>query len=1148
MKARSKSLFLLPLLIAGLGLMPAGSLISQGSVLAQAVPQAKVDVAPPPGRQALHGHVPSIAAHLPAVDRLAPSARLGVTIGLPLRNKAEADNLFQQIYDPGSPNYHQYLTPDQFTRRFGPAERDYQTVIDFAKANGLTITGTHPNRTLLDLSGTADRIEKTFHVSLLVYQHPTEARTFFAPDAEPSLDLDVPVLHIGGLDNYIIPRRSGTRSKPGRQNATPLNGSGQYGMYIGNDFRAAYAPGVTFTGSGQTIALFEMDGYYTNDIVQYETTAGLPQVPLTNALVGGFNGEPGGDDVEVALDIEMAVSMAPGLSRIIVYETSNWGGGVDDLLNQIANDNLANQIGCSYETGGDQSRDQIWQQMGMQGQSFFQAAADSGASDFMDDPYVTLVGGTTLTTSGTGGGWLSETTWNLNSAGWGGTDSSGGGVSSQYSIPAWQSGISMSANGGSTTQRNCPDVAIVADNILAIVDNGQTISSGGTSAAAPLWAGFMALVNEQLADDGAPPLGFANPAIYAIGKGTNYHSCFHDIATGNNTNSASPNQFYAVAGYDLCTGWGSPTGSNLINMLAFMPLIASQPQSLLVVQGSNAVFKANLTTTRPGPFNYQWQFNGTNLLGATNSTLTITNAQPANAGGYNFIVFNQYGYLTSAVATLTLVFPPSVISPPATQSVVLGSNVTFSVSVAGTGPLTYQWQFNGTNLPNNLIATVAGGGTGWDGGAATNASLNNPSSVAFDRMGNFYIADSWDSRIRMVNTSGIITTVAGGGGWYVEGEAATNVSLHSPNCVTLDAVGNMFIIDKEVVRKVSTNGSITTVAGNENQGYSYSGDGGPATNAGLNSPAGVAVDAVGNLYISDTVNYRIRKVDTNGIITTVAGGGSGPPESGGAATNTEMGRPDGIACDAAGNLYIADGDYNRIYVLNTSGIITTVAGTNGAYYSGDDGPATNATIYDPLGVALDAAGNVYIADSGNNRIRMVNTSGIITTVAGNGEAGYFGDGAAPTAARLSYATGVAVDAIGNLYIADQGNNRIRKVLLYAGHPSFTLLNVSATNAGKYTVVISGPYGQVTSAAATLTVQPPPISFDTSATGLRITPGGLLLTLNGLTGSDSVILYGSTNLASWTPVYTNPPATGPIQFLDPGATNLKSRFYRAIRSH
>ncbi len=521
-------------------------------------------------------------SHLQPVGELSGLTNLYLAVGLPLRNTEELTTLLQQIYDPSSPQYRHYLTPEQFTEMFGPTEEDYQDLIAFVKANGLTVSGTHPNRVVLDVKGAVTDIEKAFHVTMRVYQHPTESRTFYGPDVEPSLNLSAPVLHISGLDNYTLAHPRLHRSRRGQaQNATPKSGSGPDGSYMGKDFRAAYAPGVALTGSGQAVGLVEFDGYYANDITAYEATNGLSSVTLKNVLLDGFDGTPttGPDsgNAEVALDIEMAISMAPGLSEVIVYEAGPTGTP-DDVLSQMVSDNLAKQLSCSWGWGGgpDTTADQLFQQMAAQGQSFFNASGDSDAfvgdtsSEFpSDDPHITQVGGTTLTTTGPGGSYVSETVWNMgfvySDRGFLG---SSGGISTLYSIPSWQQGITMSSNQGSTTMRNVPDVAMVADNVSIVADNGQQETVVGTSCATPLWASFVALANQQAVANGQSTVGFINPAIYAIGQGANYSSDFHDITTGNNEWIASPNQFLAVTGYDLCTGWGAPNGSDLINALA----------------------------------------------------------------------------------------------------------------------------------------------------------------------------------------------------------------------------------------------------------------------------------------------------------------------------------------------------------------------------------------------------------------------------------------------------------------------------------------------------------------------------------------------------------------------------------------------------
>jgi subtilase family serine protease len=593
-------------------------------------------------RQLLSGHIPAAINrfHLRPIGRVSAGQRLSVVIGLPVRNRAGFQELLGQIYDPSSPDYHHYLTPLQITDRFGPTKEDYDAVVAFARTNGLQIVRAHSGRTLLTVEGTVADIEKTFHVKMLLYQHPTEARTFFAPDAEPSTDLSVPLLHISGLSNYILPHPGGhPGNRPARAGAKSGSGSGPGGTYLGKDFHAAYVPGTALTGSGQSVGLLELDGYYTNDIVTYETLAGLTNVVLTNVLVDGATGTPDGDSDsvgEVSLDMEMVIAMAPGISRLMVYEAPNAGITWVDILTQMQEDNSAKQLSSSWLFDyDDPNADLIYQKFGMQGQSFFQCSGDDlafydGVGQWTDDPNVTLVGGTILSTTSTGS-WSSEMVWTNGD----GATGSGGGVSApylgNYSIPSWQMGISMTANGGSTTNRNVPDVSMLAYRAWVVWDDGQQNWWWGTSIAAPLWAGMTALANQQAAARSEPTLGFLNPALYAIGSGALYASCFHDITKGNNFDSDSPNLYPAVAGYDLCTGWGTPNGVNLINVLTQTPDIYSSVHN---INGSVTLFalctpastNIILSTTNLAP-PIAWQPISTNVASSAGTwAFTDTNA------------------------------------------------------------------------------------------------------------------------------------------------------------------------------------------------------------------------------------------------------------------------------------------------------------------------------------------------------------------------------------------------------------------------------------------------------------------------------------------------------------------------------------------
>jgi sugar lactone lactonase YvrE len=332
------------------------------------------------------------------------------------------------------------------------------------------------------------------------------------------------------------------------------------------------------------------------------------------------------------------------------------------------------------------------------------------------------------------------------------------------------------------------------------------------------------------------------------------------------------------------------------------------------------------------------------------------------------------------------------------------------------------------------IYRVAGIAESWgfsgDGGVATSAQLSWPTAFAFDAAGNLYIADQQNNRIRKISPTGIISTFAGTGvpGYGGDGGAAINAQLKYPTGVAVDAADNVYIADKDNyrIRKINTSGIISTFAGTGVSGFS--GDGGAATSAQLKNAYGITVDAYGNVYFSDYFDHRIRKINTSGIISTIAGTGvAGFSGDGNAATGADLNMPQGIAVDAAGNVYFAERLNFRIRKINTLGIISTFAGTGVAGFSADGIAATSAKLNYPNGIAVDVTGNLYIADEQSNRIRKVNTSGIITAFAGAGFSGSSGDGGPATAANLYNPYGVAVDAAGNVFIADSRNHLVREV-------------------------------------------------------------------------------------------------------------------------
>ncbi len=620
----------------------------------------------------LNGHVPAAARALLPESDTPVEKRLDLAIGLPVRDPAALEAFVREVSDPASPNFRHYLSPEQFTERFGSTEAEYQAVINFAEANGLTVMATHPNRMIVDVNGSVADVQRTFHIRLRNFRHPTEGRTFFAPDTDPIVDAPVPIIQVSGLSDYWIPRPRShqTSLQTVRPNVAPRVGSGPNGSLRGNDFRAAYVPGTSLTGAGQTVGLLQFDGYNPNDISAYLTGAGLNAVPLQNVLLDGFAGRPGVDNGEVCLDIETAIAMAPGLSKIIVYEapkSSPW----ESILSRMANDNAAKQLSCSWGGGPPSSvAEQIFQQMAAQGQTFFNASGDddafTGSVEFpSDSPNVVQVGGTVLYTVSAGGAWSVEAVWN-----WGDGTGSAGGISTFYSIPSYQQPISMALNQGSTSFRNIPDVALTADNVYTVSDNGKGSSSAGTSCAAPLWAGFTALVNEQAANNGLPPVGFINPALYAVGRSASYSAVFHDITAGNNITTRSGGRFSAATGYDLCTGWGTPTTSLITALIA----------------PGTPITRYNLTTS-VNPVNAGAVIGGGTYVSGTNATL---NAIPA--GGFLFTNWTENGNVVSTSASYTF----AVTADRALVANFTRNNTFYTVTVSGS-PAT--------------SGTVSGGGT-----------------------------------------------------------------------------------------------------------------------------------------------------------------------------------------------------------------------------------------------------------------------------------------------------------------------------------------------------------------------------------------------------------------------------------------------------
>lgn len=581
---------------------------------------------------------------------------------------------------------------------------------------------------------------------------------------------------------------------------------------------------------------------------------------------------------------------------------------------------------------------------------------------------------------------------------------------------------------------------------------GEGVPATKVSLNTPSFAAFDKLGNLFIADS----LNFCLREVNLVGLP---YLPLTGIGTNNNGN-------YDVV---ISNQYGSVTSSVAGLTVVLPPSIAQQPATQSTVPGTNVTLFTVVSGTPP--LFYDWYFNATNLVqSGSQSSLTLSNLNHSAEGAYTVIITNAYASATSQVAMVA--FPPSLSLQPSNLTVLPGTSGSFKVAAQGLGPITYQWQLQGTSLPNNLISTVAGSGAvgyAGDGGQALGAALYYPRKTLFDTAGRMYIADNGNNRIRRVDTNGTIITIAGGGN---AGDGpATNASLLAPYDIALDGRGNLFLAEYSGshIRRMDTNGMLLTVAGGGTGGL-----GGQATNAVLNTPTGLLFDTDGSLLIADEMYSGVLRMDTNGILTRIAGNGTGSYSGdGGPATNAAFNSPCAMTFDLAGNLLIIDTYNHCLREVLTNGTILSLVGNGSPGFTGDGGPGGNATLNRPNGVTSDADGNIYIADTMNHRIRKLDPNGTLTTVAGKDSSGFAGDGGPATNATFFMPMGLSFDPAGNLYLADYGNQRIRRITLAAAHSRLTFASVAITNVGDYRVIITNPYGSITSAVATLTVAAPP---------------------------------------------------------------------------
>ncbi len=708
-------------LLAIAAMVSAATIASQAqSVLTHHVRESVVD-----GRAQALGHLPA-------------NQIMQLDVVLPLRDRNALHSFLNELYDPTSPSYRHWLTPTEFTKMFGPTQEDYDAVVTYLKAHGLTVVGGTRDGMEVQVKGPVSSVESAFHVTMHSYQHPTENRIFYGPDREPSTDLPFALWHVSGLDNFSIPHPMFVKKsdyakahgiKPEEVVKHATTGSGPSASFLGSDMRAAYYGGTALTGAGQNLGLFEYEGTDLADLNTYYKNVGqtLPITPVLLSTDGTstacLDTKAGGscDDTEQTLDMTQALGMAPGLSSMVVYI-----GSVDTAIisAMTTHSPLPTTIGCSWGwTPADPTTlDPYFEKMASQGQNFFAASGDSSTWSSSneawpaDDANVVSVGGTDLVTSKAAGPWTSETAW---------VDSGGGITPDSIAIPSWQklSGVITSTNKGSTTLRNGPDVSANANfSFYTCADQTTCLANeyGGTSFAAPMWAAYIALVNQQLVANGDATIGFINPTIYAQNITSSYATDFHDVTSG------TSGSYSATTGYDLVTGWGSPNGTGLINALAGSTTqtptlsLSASPTPVSVVVGSAGT--STITSTIGGGFSsavalsssgaptgVTVSFSPTSIAspGSGTSTVTFTVASGTTTGTYPITITGTGGGLTETTSvslTVTAAATPAytLTASPTAVTVTAGSSGTSKITTAVSGGFSSAIALSSSGAPSGV--------------------------------------------------------------------------------------------------------------------------------------------------------------------------------------------------------------------------------------------------------------------------------------------------------------------------------------------------------------------------------------------------------------------------------------------------------------
>ncbi len=1017
--------------------------------------------------------------HLPATQVM----RLDIV--LPLRDRAGLKAFLSEVYDPSSPSYRHFLSVAEFTARFGPSRENYDAMVAFAKAKGLTVVGGTRDGMDVQVEGSVSAVETAFRINLKTYHHPTEDRVFYAADREPVVDLPFRIWHISGLDNYSTPhtmlvsksdyaKAHGLSAEANVSHVT--TGSGPSASFLGSDMRAAYYGGTTLTGAGQNLGLFEYWGTDLADLTYYFNSIGQTNnVPISLLSVDGTSTScmfyEDCDDTEQTLDMTQAIGMAPGLSSLVMYIGSTDTAIISAMT---SNNPLPTTIGCSWSwmPADPSALDPYFERMAAQGQSFFAASGDSSTWSLSspltspwpaDDANVISVGGTDLTTTGAGDSWSSETAWS----------GSGGGISTDnIPIPEWQQlpGVINSNNLGSNTLRNGPDVSANSNSNYYTCANQQGCVAnqyGGTSFATPLWAGYVALVNQQLASNGEPTIGFLNPILYAQNVTSAYNTNFHDITRG------VSGSYFAVPGYDLVTGWGSPNGQNLINALAASSVsgftLSAPPSSVNLNAGGTGTatisvddwggFTGTVSLSVSGlPSGVSASFNPNPTT--ESSVLTLTASNGAATSNSTVSVSGVSGTQTeSTTLALSVVNPVQITAPSPAKfgAVNIGSS-------SPATPLVFTFD-NGATLGGVAVLTQGAPSLDFiDAGSDTctvnttySAGQNCIVNVAFTptrpgaRYGAVVLEDNFGNALVTDYVSGV--GIGAQINFLPSGQSVVGSGFSNPSATAVDGSGNLYVTDQggnSVYEVLAVNGSI------------------PATptiltlGSGFSTPTDLAVDGAGNVFVADNGSNSLMEIlATNGsipsapVIRTLASG---------------LSFLEGIAVDGGGNVYFANDGVHEILAVNGSIPQSPAIRTLGSGF-----------LY-PNGVAVDQNGNVYVADTGNNAVEEIvavngsvpESPAIETLGSGfnepdgvaldaNGDVYVTSlednevyellavNGSIPASPTITtygvgfnFPMGLTVDSLGNVYVADFGNGRVVK-LEFADPPSLNFASTIASS-------------------------------------------------------------------------------------------------------